>query len=96
MFSLEAMVSALAQQQLALPEARHVVHGKNRVAGEAVKQAVFHHLARATQAFFGGLKDQVQRAVKCRRRCQVLGGGQQHRGVPVVAAGVHQAGMALA
>ena len=77
-----------------MAKARHVVHGKNRIARKALKQAVFHHLARATQAFFGRLKNQVQGSVKCCAACQVFGRGQQHGGVAVVAAGVHQAGVA--
>ena len=85
---------ALAQQQLALPETRHVVHGKDGIAGEAVKQAVFHHLARAAQAFFGRLKNQIQRAIKRADVCKVLCRSQQHGGVPIVATRMHQARMA--
>ena len=85
---------ALAQQQLALAKARHVVHGKNRIARKALKQAVFHHLARTAQAFFGRLKNQVQGSVKACAVGQVFGRSQQHGGVAVVAAGVHQAGVA--
>ena len=85
---------ALAQQQLALAKAGHVVHGKNRIARKTLKQAVFHHLARAAQAFLGRLKNQVQGSVKCCAACQVFCRSQQHGGVAVVAAGVHQAGVA--
>ena len=87
---------AAAEHQLTLRHARHVVHGKNGVAREAVKQAVFHHLQRTATAFFGGLKNQVQRAVKRAVLGQVLRGGQQHGGVAVVAAGVHHTVVAAA
>jgi hypothetical protein len=52
-----------------------------------------NHFARAAAAFFGGLKNQVDRAVKIALGCQVLGGCQQGGGVAVVAAGVHLAGV---
>ncbi len=80
-----------AKHQLALRNARHVVHGKNRIARKTLKQPVFHHLQRATAAFFGGLKNQVQRAVKHTALRQLLRRSQQHGGVAVVAAGVHHA-----
>ena len=82
---------AAAEDQLPLRDARHVVHGEDRFAGEALKQAVFHHLQRAAAAFFGRLEDQVQRAVEVAVLRQVVRGGQQHGGVAVVAAGVHHA-----
>ena len=61
--------------------------------GNFVEQAVLDHLARAAAAFFGRLEDQVDGAVVVAVLREVLGGGQQHRGVAVVAAGVHLAGV---
>jgi len=72
----------------------HVVHGKHRVAGELPEEAVFHHLPGTAQAFLGGLEDQVQRARKLQVLSDVLGRGQQHGGVPVMAASVHDAHIA--
>jgi hypothetical protein len=67
------------------------VHAEHRVAGEEVEEAVFQHLARAGQAFFGRLEHQVQDAVEVARGRQVARRRQQHGGVAVVAAGVHLA-----
>ena len=69
----------------------HAEHGLHR---ELLEQAVGHHFSRAAAAFFGGLKDQVNGAVKVAVLRQVLRGGQQHGDVAVVAASVHLAGVA--
>ena len=74
--------------------AGHVVHRKNGVAGVFGEQAVFHHLHRAAQTFFGGLKNQVHGARELAFLRNVFGCSQQHGGVPVVAASVHDAGVA--
>ena len=77
--------------ELALGLARHVVHAEHRLAGEELQEAVVEHALGAGQAFFGRLEHQVQVAVEAARRGQVARRGQQHRGVAVVAAGVHLA-----
>ena len=82
---------AAAEHQLPLWEAGHVVHGKNGVAGEALEQPVVHHLECAAAAFLGRLEDQVERAAPSAGVRQQLGRRQQHGGVAVMAAGVHQA-----
>jgi hypothetical protein len=69
------------------------VHAKHRLHRELVEQAVLDHFARAATALFGGLKNQVDRAVKVALGCQMLRRRQQHGGVAIVAAGVHLAGM---
>lgn len=74
-------------------ETGHVVHGEHRIAGEALKQAVFDHHSGAAAAFFRWLKDQVQGAAEVRLPRQIARRRQQHGGVPVVAAGVHHPGM---
>ena len=79
---------------MALRMSRHVVHGKHRIAGELFEQAVFHHLFGAAQTFFGGLEDQVERARELQVFRDVSGRSQQHGGVPVVAAGMHDARIA--
>ena len=70
------------------------MHGKDGVAWELPKQAVLHHFFRAPQALFGGLKNHIQRARKLAVLRQMFGRGQQHGGVPVVAASVHDAHVA--
>jgi len=49
-------------------------------------------ISRAPPPFFGGLEDQVHRAVEIAVPREVLRRRQQHGGVAVVAAGVHLAG----
>ena len=70
------------------------MHRKNRITGKTIKQAVLHHLAGAAQTFFGGLKNQVQCPVKLPACSKMLRRGQQHGGMAVVPAGMHQARMA--
>ncbi len=70
---------------------RDVVHGEDGVAGEALQQPVVEHRAGTAEALFGRLEDQLQGAAPARRLDQVPGRGEEHRGVAVVAAGVHYA-----
>ena len=83
-----------AHQEVPLRRARMVVHGEHHVAGKTLEQAVGHHgLSAAVEAaFFRRLEDQVEGAREPARGRQMLGRAQQHRGVAVVAAGVHAAG----
>jgi hypothetical protein len=62
--------------------------------GKALEQPVGDHGLGAAAAFFGGLEDQHRGAVEVAPRGQVARRGQQHGGVAVMAAGVHQAGVA--
>jgi len=68
-----------------------VVHAKDRVHREQLEQAIVDHLARATATLLGRLEDQVDGAVEVAMTGQVLGGGQQHGRVAIVAAGMHPA-----
>jgi hypothetical protein len=79
--------------------ARVVVHGEDRVAWKALEQAFLDHApgAATTTEFLGGLEDQVKRASGAEAAGggiarKHLGGAEQHRGMAVVAAGVHLAG----
>jgi hypothetical protein len=72
-------------------QAGPVVHAEDRFAREALEQAVVDHRLRAAQAFFGRLEDEVHHAVETPRGRQVARRAQQHRGVAVVAAGMHYA-----
>ncbi|KAG1445493.1 hypothetical protein G6F57_017548 [Rhizopus arrhizus] len=76
---------------MALRVARHVVHREDGVAGILREQPVFHHALGAAQAFFGGLEDQVERAVEFAVPGQVVRRRQQHGRVAIVAAGMHDA-----
>ncbi|KAG0771037.1 hypothetical protein G6F22_016846 [Rhizopus arrhizus] len=70
----------------------HVVRGRHDgVAGILREQPVFHHALGAAQAFFGGLEDQVERAVEFAVPGQVVRRRQQHGRVAIVAAGMHDA-----
>ena len=90
-----------ASGELSGGKAGAVVDAKDRLHREAFEQAVADHRARAAlgmavgaaiaERFFGGLKDQMDRAIEIARRGQMLGGAEQHRGVAVMAAGVHHA-----
>ena len=73
---------------------RPVVHAKNRIARKALEEPILHHRLAAAEPFFGRLKDQMDSAVEFAALGQVAGGAEQHRGVPVVAAGVHASLMA--
>jgi hypothetical protein len=68
-----------------------VVHAEHRFAGKALEEAVLDHGACAADAFLGGLEDEVHRAVEMPRPGEVFRRAEEHRGVAVVAAGVHAA-----
>ena len=72
-------------------EPRMIVHAEHRVAREAAEQVVLEHRARAAQSFFGRLEDEVDRAVEVARLGEIARRAEQHRGVPVMAAGMHHA-----
>ncbi|MNT09290.1 hypothetical protein D3C72_1440680 [compost metagenome] len=67
------------------------MHAEHGLAGKAGEQAVLDHGAAARAAFLGRLKAQVHRTVEAARGLQVPRRGQQHGGVPVMAAAVHLA-----
>jgi hypothetical protein len=60
--------------------------------GKFFEQALLNHHSAAGLVFFGRLEDKAHGAPKLPRLGQVAGGTEQHRSVPVVAAGVHLAG----
>ena len=86
----------MLEEELAERHPRHVVHGEDGVAGEALEQPLFDHARAAVQHLFRRLENQVQRAVEIARLRQVACRAEQHRGVAVVAAGVHAVGHAAA
>ncbi|MNZ85620.1 hypothetical protein D3C78_1044180 [compost metagenome] len=80
---------ATVETQLPRRIARHVVHGKHRIAGEALEQPVFEHCSCATQALFGRLENQLHGAIEVPGVGQVPGRCQQGGGMAIVAAGMH-------
>ena len=68
----------------------HAKHGLNR---KALEQAVVDHGLGTGITFFAGLKNQHGGAVEVARLGQVTRRAHQHRGMAVVAAAVHQAGL---
>ena len=85
-----------ADLEFADREPRPVMHAKDRVARKALEQPVLDHRFAAAEPFFGGLKDQVDGPVELAGLGQVSRCAEQHRGVPVMAAGVHPTLMARA
>ena len=79
--------------EMAGGDARHVVEAVHLLDGEAVHQAVLEHGLAAAAAFLGGLKDHHSRAGEVARFAEITRGAEQHGGVAVMAAGVHEAGI---
>ena len=73
---------------------RPVVHAKHRLRRKTLKEAILNHRLGTSKALFAGLKDQHRRAVKIARLSQVARRAHQHGRVTVMAAAVHQAGLA--
>ena len=71
--------------------ARPVVHAVDGLGREALEQPFLHHGLATAEAFLGGLEDEIDRAGKVAGLGQVSRRTQQHRRVPIMAAGVHGA-----
>ena len=69
-----------------------VVHAIDLLDAEAVHQPVLDHRGRARAALFRRLEDHDRLAGKIARLGEIARGAEQHRGVTVVAAGMHLAG----
>ena len=72
-------------------DAGEVVHPVDLLDAEPLHHAVLDHLAAAAAALLGRLEDHHGGAGEIARLGQVARGAQEHRGVAVVAAGVHLA-----
>ena len=81
-----------ADREVALLEARHVVHAVDGVAVELVEQPFLDHHPRAAEALFGRLEDEMHGAGEVRLGGKMLGRTQQHGGMAVVTAGMHLVG----
>lgn len=75
-------------------QARHVVQAKDLVEGKALYQAVVEHRQRALSPFLRRLEDEAHDAVETALLGQELGRTEQHRRVAVMAAGMHDSGIA--
>ena len=64
---------------------------KHGIAGKALEQPLLNHALGPADVFFGGLKNQMHRAIEILRLRQVACRTQQHGGVPVMATGMHLA-----
>jgi len=73
-----------------------VVHAVDRIAGESLEEPRVDHRLRACAMLLGRLKDEMHRAPGGRVGGQEAGRGEQHRDMPVVATGMHPAGMGRA
>ncbi len=64
---------------------------EDRIARKFVEQPFLDHDPAAAAALFGRLEDQVHGALEMPRPREVFGAPEQHRRVPVMAAGMHLA-----
>ena len=82
---------AAAERDRAHRHTRRVVQGEDRIAREAREKALFDHALATARTFFGGLEDQVQRAVEAPALRQVARRREQRGGVAIMTTGVHGA-----
>ena len=71
--------------------ARTIMHAVDLIDAETVHQPVLDHRGRARAALFGRLEDHDGIAGEIPRLGEIAGSAEQHRGVAVMAAGVHLA-----
>ena len=79
------------RRELADRQARNVVQAEHFFDAEALHHAVLDHLVAAAAAFFGRLEDDRDRAGEIACLGEILRRAEQHGGVAVMAAGVHDA-----
>ena len=80
-----------ADGETSRPECPGRLHAVDLLDAETVHQAVLDHRGGARAALFGRLEDHDRIAGEIARLGEIAGGAQQHRGVAVMAAGVHLA-----
>ena len=78
-----------AHRELADVELRPVVDAEDRVARELLEEPVLDHRLRAAEPLLGGLEDEEHLPLEVAGLGEVAGRPEEHRGVPVVPAGVH-------
>ncbi|MGY4458816.1 hypothetical protein ACVWYI_002776 [Bradyrhizobium sp. LB13.1] len=74
-------------------KARPVVKAEHPFHRKAVEQPGRDHRARAAKTFFRRLEDEVDRAAPAGVGGEQRGGAEQRSGMPVMAAGMHHAGI---
>ena len=79
-------------RHLADLDPRHVVHAEDLLHRELLEQTLLDHHPRAALVLFRRLEDEPDGAGEIARLREVLGGAEQHRGVPVMPAGMHLSG----
>ncbi len=92
MWSAEAIIGPGRIANCADRQARVIVHPIDFLDAEARDQPVLDHGQGAGAALLGRLEDDHGGAGEIAGFGQILGGAEQHRGVAVMAAGVHLAG----
>lgn len=70
------------------------MQAKDLVEGKALHQAIVEHRQRALSPFLRRLEDEAHGAVETALPGQKLGRTKQHRRVAVMAAGMHETGIA--
>ena len=83
---------ALADCEMPGGVAGHIVHAVNLIDIPTVHQPLLNHDIATAAAFLGGLEDQHDAAIEIARLRKVLCSTQQHRRMPIMAAGMHFAG----
>src|SRR5207247_9615539 len=78
-----------ADGKLADRKHRRIVHAEYGIAGEAVEHPLPDHRFGAAEPLFRRLEDEIDRPVEITRLGKVAGRTEQHRGVAVMAAGMH-------
>ena len=84
---------ARLHHHLPLCLSRQIMQGKDAVAGKAGEQPILDHPHRAALVFLRRLEDQTHRAIEIACLGKVAGKAQQHGCMPVMAAGMHLAGI---
>ena len=85
------MIGAGADGEFAERHARIIVHAVNFLDAEAGNEPVLHHGEAAAAALLRRLKDHDGGAGEIAGLGEIFGGAEQHRGMAVMAAGVHLA-----
>ena len=82
---------AVMHRELSGRQPRPVVHAEHGRDRKLLEQTLLDHHSRAAIGFLGGLENEHDRAIEIGMRRQMLRRAEQHRGVAVVAAGMHAA-----
>ncbi len=77
--------------EMADRHAGHVVHAVDLADAEALHHTVVDHRLGAGAAFLGGLEDDDRRTVEAARLGEIAGGSEEHGGMAVMAACMHEA-----